>query len=66
MRDSGLHFIETIRNAINVNKTGDVLVITEVSKESQLAQRAFRKRRLREYTRDHLYRNGLARDLIRR
>jgi hypothetical protein len=58
------HFVETLRNAIDVNKPGDVFVITEVSKECQFAQRAFRERCLPEYTRHHLYRDGLARNLI--
>lgn len=40
-------------------------MVAEVSKESELAQRAFRERRLCKYTRDHLDRNCLARDLVR-
>ena len=58
------HLVETLRNAIHVNKPGDVFVITEVSKKCQFAQRAFRERRLPKYTRHHLYRDGLARNLI--
>jgi hypothetical protein len=64
-RQQSSHFIETLRDAIDVDKPGDVLVVAEVSKESELAQRAFRERRLCKYTRDHLDRNRLARDLVR-
>jgi chloramphenicol 3-O-phosphotransferase len=58
------HFIETLRDAIDVNKPCDVLMVVEVPKERELAQRALRERRLREYTRDHFYRDCLTRDLV--
>jgi hypothetical protein len=58
------HFIEALRDAIDINKPGDVLVVVEMSKERKLAQRAFCERCLWEDTRDHLYRNGLAWDLV--
>jgi hypothetical protein len=56
----GSHFIEALRDAIDINKPGNVFMVAEMSKERKLAQRAFREGRLCKDTRDHLYRNGLA------
>ena len=58
------HLTETLRDAIDVNEPRDVLVVAEMSKERELAQRAFRQRRLCEYTRHHLDRDRLSRDLV--
>ena len=60
----GSHFVEALRDSIDVNEPGYILMVAEVSKERKLAQRAFRERRLRKDTRNHLYRHGLARDLV--
>jgi len=58
------HLIETLRDAIGVNEPCDVLVIAEMSKERDLAQRAFRESRPCEYTLHHLDRDRLSRDLV--
>jgi hypothetical protein len=63
-RQQSSHFIETFRDPIDVNEPRDVLVVAKVPKESKLAQSAFRERRLCEYARNHLDRNGLTRDLV--
>ena len=60
----GSHFVEALRDSIDVNEPSYILMVAEVSKERKLAQRAFRERRLRKDTRNHLYRHGLARDLV--
>jgi regulator of RNase E activity RraA len=62
--DKSSHFVETLRDAIDVDEPGDVLVVAEMSEERELAQGAFRERRLCKYARNHLDRDRLARDLV--
>lgn len=63
-REEHMHFAK-VRRAIHVNEPGDVLV-RKVAEERDLAQDAFCKRDLLQRTGDHLDRDGLPRDVVRR